>query len=148
MCVEPTCERTRPQCRICIITSMGWGVRNVLMSRAVEAVGGHCELRLLTAFAGYDGFHRCFGSLGPIDEIVDPDLSRLARLIYHRNTTAFFRLSPSATHQYKLDSQAEQEGKAQGRPRSKPGWRRARRTGPLEAGHLAGQDSQFRPPQN
>ena len=87
--------------KICIIISMGWGVRNVLMSRALDAVSDRCDLHVLSTFDEVPKFRRRFSHLrlGRIDEL---SLAGWLRLLYHINSVIFYRLSPSATHKYKL----------------------------------------------
>jgi hypothetical protein len=88
--------------RVCILASMGWGVRNVLMSRAINAMMDRCEIHVLSVFHDLETFRRHFSHLDSLAALGRVPKDRALRLLYHLNTNIFYNLSPSLTHQYKL----------------------------------------------
>jgi len=92
--------------RICVVTSMGWGVRNVLMSRAMDVLRSRCEIRILSPFNRLSAFSERFAHLDGLDFLVEEKPNRLTMLLYHLNSLIFYKLSSSVTHRYKLQSDA------------------------------------------
>lgn len=88
--------------RICILASMGWGVRNVLMSRAIPQMRDHCEVHVLSVFNEHPEFRERFGDLDGLLPLTPVPISRFLRMAYHLNTNIFYKLSPSVTHKHKM----------------------------------------------
>jgi len=88
--------------RICILTSMGWGVRNVLMSQAMDVLRQKGDLHILSNFNHFEAFNRRFKPLGSLRDLLDLQMAPSTKLLYDWNMLAFYRISPSATHQYKV----------------------------------------------
>ncbi len=89
--------------RICILASMGWGVRNVLMSRAIREMRGECQIHVLSVFNDVPEFRERFADLEELLPLSKVSLTRFLRMAYHLNTNIFYKLSPSITHQHKMN---------------------------------------------
>lgn len=93
---------------IAILASMGWGVRNVLMSRAMETIGRHRRVHVLSPFNHVPEFRRRFAALDGLEELEDFKATfrhdRITKRLYHLNLRMYYKLSPSSTHQHKVRS--------------------------------------------
>lgn len=81
---------------------MGWGVRNVLMSRAINEMRSNCEIHVMSVFNDVKAFRQRFGHLDSLSPLEAVPLNRGLRMLYHLNTNIFYNLSESITHQHKL----------------------------------------------
>ena len=63
---------------LCILASMGWGVRNVLMSRALDVIAGRARVHIVSPYCHVEGFHQRFDHLASLEDLEPFKLSTAA----------------------------------------------------------------------
>lgn len=114
-----------PRPRIAILASYGWGVRNVLLSRAMERLAGSHELLAVSPFNHVAGFRERFAHFSALEDLPDVPPTRWMRFFAEVLQLAFFTTSSSATHKHKLAIAERRGAKA---------WRRLARPIAVPAG--------------
>ncbi len=95
---------------LCVLSSMGWGVRNVLMSKGIEVVAQHRPVHTMTTFHHHQPFLDRFAHLAGHAELLPLDIKDdpKARRLYYLNTFIHYKLTATKTHRRKLRERDEQ----------------------------------------
>ena len=81
------------------------------MSKAMDVLHQRCQIHIFSSFNHLAAFRERFAHMERLDDIREINMSRFLKMLYHWNMLAFYRISPSTTHQYKVSRRAEKKGK-------------------------------------
>ncbi len=88
--------------RIAILASMGWGIRNVLMSRALDLLLERADVAVISPYGHVKEFRQRFEGRVRLEDLSEARLDRITKLWETLSMKLFYRLSGSSTHRHKL----------------------------------------------